>query len=75
MPAQGEHCPFLNRADQRCSDHFSLDHLGQALSHCFGRYQTCPVYLELLAERKVRRSTAHASPALVQIRIPSANAA
>jgi hypothetical protein len=50
------HCPFLNRADVRCSDNFSLDRLDHAFSLCFGRYTTCPAYRELFVERSVRRS-------------------
>jgi len=55
MPDQGNHCPFLNRADRRCSEHFSLDHLQHAFKYCFDRYTTCPMYMELLAERRSRR--------------------
>ena len=55
MPKRGEHCPFLNRADDRCSANFSLDHLQHAFHHCFGKYHACPVYYELLAERRERR--------------------
>src|SRR5688500_14147836 len=55
MPKRGEHCPFLNRADDRCSANFSLDHLQHAFHHCFGTYRACPVYYELLAERRERR--------------------
>lgn len=51
------HCPFLNRADTRCSNHFSLDRLGHAFQHCFNQYKSCPTYLELLVERRVRRSS------------------
>ena len=51
----GEHCPFLNRSDQRCSDCLSLDRLDHAFDFCFGSYKACPVYLEMLAERRVRR--------------------
>ena len=54
------HCPFLNRADERCSNHFRLDHLEQAFEQCFDRYHGCAVYRELLGERRVRRSTASA---------------
>lgn len=56
MMERVNHCPFLNRADSRCSNHFSLDRLGHAFDHCFGSYKTCPTYLELLVERRVRRS-------------------
>ena len=57
------HCPFLNRADERCGPHFHLDKLGHAFAYCFGRYKTCPHYLELLVERRVRRLTAAATAA------------
>lgn len=57
MSDRSSHCPFLNRADARCSNHFSLDRLGHAFGYCFGQYQACPVYLELLVERRVRRLT------------------
>ena len=79
------HCPFLNRADTRCSRHFSLDDLEHAFDHCFDRYKTCPTYLELLVERRVRRAgdsilrtsspsePCHASSSndVVQLRIPA----
>ena len=58
MAARAHHCPFLNRDDDRCSENFSLDHLGDAFTRCFGSYSACPVYAELLAERQVRRSRA-----------------
>jgi hypothetical protein len=51
----GEHCPFLNRSDKRCSNCLSLDRIDHAFDYCFGEYKACPVYLELLAERRVRR--------------------
>lgn len=52
------YCPFLNRADERCSSSFRLDHLGDAFGRCFDRYRTCDVYHELLLERQVRRAEA-----------------
>jgi hypothetical protein len=57
MPEQGMHCPFLNRADSRCSDYFSIERLDHAFGFCFGQYHGCRVYLELLVERRVRRAT------------------
>ncbi len=48
------HCPFLNRADSRCSNHFSLDKLGSAFDHCFGEYKACSTYGEILDERRHR---------------------
>jgi hypothetical protein len=59
MTDSGRHCPFLNRADSRCSKHFSLDHLGHAFAHCFGYYEGCGVYTELLAERRAWRARGH----------------
>ena len=74
MTEQASHCPFLNRTDARCSNHFSLDRLGHAFAYCFGQYQGCPVYLELLAERCERmhtascgRDDAHAPTPIIQI--------
>ena len=59
MPERGHHCPFLNRADARCSTHFSLEALGYAFDHCFDHYEACAVYRELLGERRERRARAH----------------
>ncbi|MGH7214073.1 MAG: hypothetical protein ACREIT_04860 [Tepidisphaeraceae bacterium] len=58
MPQRGRHCPFLNRSDDRCAEHFKLDHLSHAYKHCFDRYTACPTYIELLCERRVRLSGA-----------------
>ena len=58
MSAPAKHCPFLNRADSRCSRHFSLDRLDSAFEHCFGEYKSCAVYGEQLAERCERRMNA-----------------
>jgi hypothetical protein len=57
MSVQGQHCPFLNRADPRCAANFSLERLDHAFEYCFDRYQACPVYLDLLVERRVRRAS------------------
>jgi hypothetical protein len=51
------HCPFLNRADRRCSENFNLDRLGFAFHYCFDKYKSCPNYLELLVERRVKQAT------------------
>ena len=59
----GEHCPFLNRSDRRCSEFLSLDRIAHAFDYCFGEYKSCPMYLELLAERRVRRICGTISPA------------
>lgn len=55
MPEHGRHCPFLNRSDPRCAEHFSLDSLSEAFADCVGTYAACPTYRELLAERRTRR--------------------
>jgi hypothetical protein len=52
---RGQHCPFLNRTDSRCGSHFTLERLEHAFEYCFDRYNACPVYLELLVERRIRR--------------------
>ena len=57
----GHHCPFLNRADARCSENFSLERLDHAYEYCFHRYQTCAIYHELLVERQVKRISAYTS--------------
>jgi hypothetical protein len=62
MSSNARYCPFLNRADSRCGDAFSLDHLDCTFKYCFGRYTSCPVYAELLIERKARRSAAEQHP-------------
>jgi hypothetical protein len=59
----GEHCPFLNRSDRRCASFLKLDRLAHAFDHCFGEYKSCPMYLELLAERRVRRLCGLLAPA------------
>src|SRR4051812_22310047 len=61
VPTTGKHCPFLNRADARCGDAFSIEKLDHAFEHCFGRYTSCTVYMELLIERRVRRAAAAAA--------------
>ena len=48
------HCPFLNRTDTRCSEHLTIESLGHAFEHCFDVYAACPLYLELLIERRTR---------------------
>ena len=55
MSDHGQHCPFLNRSDDRCSTNFSLERLDNTYDYCFGQYATCPMYLEMLLERRIRR--------------------
>jgi hypothetical protein len=55
MPERANHCPFLNRSEPRCSSHFSLNGLVDALEQCFDQYPSCSVYRELLRERRARR--------------------
>ena len=62
MSQRAHHCPFLNRADDRCSNNFSLDRLDRVFDHCFGSYARCAVYAELLSERQTLRSCAGRQP-------------
>jgi hypothetical protein len=55
MADQVEHCPFLNRSDERCAENFNIDHLQHAFRFCFGRYKACPTYTTMLVERMARR--------------------
>lgn len=48
-------CPFVNRPDARCSGRLSIDSLHHAFDYCFSAYNTCPVYVERLLERRVRQ--------------------
>jgi hypothetical protein len=58
----GHHCPLLNRPeDDRCSQHFHLDDLQHAFTHCFDRFRACPVYKERRAELKAMRAAACAA--------------
>jgi hypothetical protein len=61
MAERADHCPFLNRADTRCADHFTIDGLHHAFEHCFDRYKQCRTYVELLVERRVKRGSADAT--------------
>jgi hypothetical protein len=70
---QGNHCPFLNRADVRCGENFSLERLDHAYQYCFDRYQTCAIYHELLVERRVRRISANATPNATRARFVTQN--
>ena len=54
------HCPFLNRNDDRCANHFQVTDLQYAFRFCFNNYKACPSYLEQLVERRVRRITSNA---------------
>lgn len=43
-------CPFLELLDSRCSEHFRVNNLADAFSHCFGRHQGCPIYARLIED-------------------------
>lgn len=59
MPGNPEHCPFVNRAHPRCAEHLNLGNLDHALEYCFNRFEYCPVYVELMRERRKRWSSAN----------------
>lgn len=44
-------CPYVNRADGRCASHLNVSDLHFAFDHCFDRFESCPVYAEISAER------------------------
>jgi hypothetical protein len=46
-------CPFINRADKRCSGHFNLDGLEAAFAHCFGDFESCPHHAQMSCEEAV----------------------
>jgi hypothetical protein len=80
--ATADHCPFLNRCDGRCGQFLSVNRLGHAFARCFGQYRACPVYAELLWERRHRSTagqlkqlTAHAGTLVAQAVEPRAKAA
>jgi hypothetical protein len=88
MSERVPHCPFLNRADSRCSNHFSLDKLDSAFDHCFGQYKSCASYAEMLSERQMRGEpvsvfrtvsnrpeSVHANASYVQVRVRPQHAA
>jgi len=64
MSDHDHHCPFLNRTDSRCAEHLKIDRLGHAFEHCFDVYAACPVYLDLLIERRTRSADTPAKPTL-----------
>ncbi len=82
MSDRESHCPFLNKSDVRCGNHFSLTRLGSAFDHCFGCYAACGTYQELLHERLDRRqqqghrtgAMSHAIPQFVSVRLPHGQA-
>ena len=61
MSDHGHHCPFLNRTDSRCAEHLKIDQLGHAFEYCFDVYAACPVYLDLLIERRTKNADAPAT--------------
>lgn len=46
----GGECPFVDRADARCSVHLTMGGIGYAFDHCFDDFAACPVHAELALE-------------------------
>lgn len=69
----GSHCPFLNRSDPRCAEYLRLGSLAHAFHHCWNEYGACPVYCELLSQRRGRRpaemKAVHDEPANVIVQV------
>ena len=42
-------CPFLEQADARCAEHWSLKNIARAFLCCAGCFADCPVYQQLSA--------------------------
>ena len=55
-------CPFIERVDHRCSSYFSLERLDHAFDVCFDRYKSCPLFHEMMAERRMKRTGGHHGP-------------
>ena len=58
---QPSQCPFIDRVDHRCPSYFSLERLDHAFDVCFDRYKSCPLFRELMAERRMRRALGDAA--------------
>ena len=43
-------CPFVNKADRRCSAHMAFSNLFSAYAHCADRYASCRVFEQLERE-------------------------
>jgi hypothetical protein len=48
-------CPFIERVDHRCSSYFSLERLDHAFDVCFDQYKACPLFRQMMAERRMKR--------------------
>ena len=42
-------CPYIDKADTRCSDHLTFRNVGHAFEYCAGKYCSCPVFRYLSA--------------------------
>jgi hypothetical protein len=45
-------CPFVDQCDSRCAKHLTLENIFSAFAHCANRYEDCPAYREICAERR-----------------------
>jgi len=43
-------CPYLEAADQRCAQRFTLEKLDEAYRFCFGSPERCSIYRMLSSE-------------------------
>src|SRR3954451_21911814 len=48
-------CPFIERVDHRCSSSFSLERLDHAFEVCFDQYKACPLFQQMMVERRMQR--------------------
>ena len=71
----GRYCPFLNRNEARCAEHFSVNRLQHAFDHCFNEYSNCPSYQAMLNERNDRAGAEVSGTRVVTLTIRGRHAA
>ena len=47
-------CPFIEKADRRCSAYLTMRELDRAFARCADRYANCPVFQELIVHEHER---------------------
>ena len=47
-------CPFIDRADARCTERLNFRNLAHAFRRCADRYAGCPTYQRFIAEGRHR---------------------
>jgi len=55
-------CPFIDGSDRRCVRNLKLDRIDYAVAVCGDDFAQCPIFWELLAEKR-KAAEKHAAPA------------